>query len=202
MTAHVRILCGVLLSVSSLASAQEFKSPEQAFLHLHSVAISPRCVNCHGKKLSDGRHVPTVGDNMQVHPMHVSSSIPQLGMNCTSCHQRKNFATPHLPPGAANDLMPSFLWHMPHESMIIPSTITPRELCAKWLNPESNGIEIKRGGRNDMVLFKKQFERHVEADPLLHWAFSPGPGRKSAPGTKEMFISAMKTWLSGDAPCP
>ena len=70
------------------------------------------------------------------------------------------------------------------------------------VRPATNGIEVKRGGRQDMALFTKEFAHHAEADPLIHWAFAPGPGRKPAPGTKEMFISAMKTWLSGGAPCP
>ncbi|MEC8231903.1 MAG: hypothetical protein VX061_10750 [Pseudomonadota bacterium] len=189
---------------------------ETAFAYLFDVATSPRCVNCHGV-VENGAHRPTVGDNRTHHPMNITSinnlkmavqdgKFVQVGetnpVNCRGCHQDKNADEPGRPPGAANDLMPGFVWHMPPPTMIIARDVTPLQLCNNWLNPQINSFLAQRGGRNDMKTFKKEFEHHVKDDPLVRWAWAPGPGRTPAPGTHEDFGNAMTLWIDAGAPCP
>lgn len=215
------VAVGALIGNGATADAyQVFKneaSPENAFRYLHQVATHPRCANCHGQEI-DGVHRPTVGDDRRRHPMNISAAnnlqlmfanfqfqpVPKSDkpVNCRSCHQTKNGSAPGMPPGAANNLMPGFVWHMPPATMVVPVGIEPHELCENWLNPAKNSFLAFRGSRDDMKTFKKEFVHHVHDDPLIRWAWQPGPGRSSAPGTHKDFVMAMKTWIKGGAPCP
>lgn len=191
-------------------------TPDTAFEYLHQVATHPRCANCHGVE-EEGLHRPTVGDDRRLHPMNISSlNNLQLRVEdgkfvnnpsgnpvtCRGCHQDTNGKEFGMPPGAANDLMPGFVWHMPPARMKIERDISPAKLCELWLDPASNSNLAYRGGRNDMKTFKKEFEHHVKDDPLVRWAWEPGLGRTSAPGTHSEFVSAMSLWIDAGAPCP
>lgn len=191
-------------------------TPDTAFTYLHQVATHPRCANCHGV-VSEGVHRPTVGDNRLNHQMNISflnnftlrvqdgKFVPSGNLNpvnCRGCHQDKNGTDPGLPPGASNNLMPGFVWHMPPVTMKIERDLTPKQLCEAWLDPARNSNLAYRGGRNDMKTFKKEFEHHVKDDPLVRWAWEPGPGRTSAPGSHKEFVQAMTLWIDAGAPCP
>lgn len=191
-------------------------NPDTAFAYLHQVATHPRCANCHGVE-EDGLHRPTVGENREIHPMNISflnnlqlrvedgkfvQSTSGQPVTCRGCHQDSNGKEPDMPPGAANDLMPGFVWHMPPITMKIDRDMSAEKLCEQWLNPASNSNLAYRGGRNDMKTFKKEFEHHVKDDPLVRWAWNPGPGRSSAPGSHDEFVAAMSLWIDGGAPCP
>ena len=190
----VFVICG-LLSPSGAFSSTDVGGL-QAFEHLHKVATSPRCVNCHGKILEDGRHVPLVGEKSLPHPMNIDSRFPALGGKCTTCHQVRNSALPRFPPGAANDRMPGFLWHMPPPSMILNAKMTKKQLCELWTDPNRNAkTPGERGSLADLPKFRKEFMHHVEDDPLVHWAFSPDPGRAPAPGDVPKLVAAMDTWI-------
>lgn len=218
-----RWLLAAALLTSPLASlADQFsefkKSPDadKAFKYLHQVATHPRCANCHGV-VDNGIHHPTVGDERRPHPMNITSlnnlkmgfkdgEFVQLGeanaINCRGCHQNDNGKEPGMPPGAANDLMPGFVWHMPPPTMAIEPGLSAQELCNNWLNPAKNSFLAFRGSRHQMDIFKKEFEHHVKDDPLVRWAWQPGPERTPAPGTHEDFVKAMKIWIKAGAPCP
>ncbi|NHI02123.1 hypothetical protein [Oceanimonas sp. MB9] len=187
-----------------------------AFQYLYQVATHPRCANCHGV-VEDGIHRPTVGDQRIPHPMNITSLnnirlIAQDGkfvmadnlqpVNCRSCHRDENGTEAGMPPGAANDLMPGFVWHMPPVTMVIEQDITPAELCNNWLDPAKNSFLAMRGGRSDMATFKKEFEHHVQDDPLVRWSWDPGLNRTPAPGSHKDFAQAMTLWIDGGAPCP
>jgi hypothetical protein len=45
-------------------------------------------------------------------------------------------------------------------------------------------------------------EKDAKPDPLVEWAWNPGPGRESAPGTFEDFVQLMKWWRDQNAACP
>ena len=203
-------------STPAFEAYQQDPNPTTAFNYLFDVATHPRCVNCHGV-IEDGAHRPTVGDNSVPHPMNITSlnnlkiavqegKFVQVGethpVNCRGCHQDENAREPGRPPGAANDLMPGFVWHMPPPTMIIGNDMTPSKLCNNWLNPRLNSFLAQRGGRDDMKTFKKEFEHHVGDDPLVRWAWNPGPGRTPAPGTHAQFAKEMSVWINGGAPCP
>ena len=188
---------------------------DTAFMYLFQVATHPRCANCHGV-VDDGIHHPTVGDGRIPHPMNITSAnnlrlsvqngefvqMPNaLPVNCRTCHQNENGDEVGMPPGAANDLMKGFVWHMPPAFMAIHYDMTPEQLCNNWLDPTKNSFLAYRGGRGDMKTFKKEFEHHVEDDPLVRWAWSPGIDRTPAPGTHADFVEAMTMWIASGGPC-
>ncbi len=223
ITLNVRLLLiGALSLIGATATADPYDaykaspSAETAFDYLHQVATHPRCANCHGK-VEAGVHFPTVGDERRRHPMQISfrnnvrlvagpDGFDQVEttqpVTCRSCHRNSNMEGEGTPPGAANDLMPGFIWHMPPPTMIIDPDVSPRQLCEDWLNPAKNSFLATRGGRDDMETFKKEFIHHAQDDPLVRWSWEPGDDRTPAPGSHADFSAAMKTWVSAGAPCP
>ena len=188
-----------LASGESTGSATQFTDAKSAFNYIFRVATSPRCANCHGTQINN-RHFPTIGDKMAPHPMNIDSRFPELGGNCTTCHQKVNQLEPRLPPGAANNLMKDFLWQMPPASMILSDIKTPKQLCILWTNPTKNArIPGDRGSLESAQMrqkFKEKFDEHVDHDPLIHWAFQPGLGRTPSEGNKETLIAAMQLFTS------
>ena len=189
---------------------------QNAFNYLYEVAKHPRCANCHGV-VENGIHRPTVGEDRQVHPMNITAAnnlvltvkdhkfvqVPQAAMNCRSCHQDENQSEPGMPPGAANDKMPGFVWHMPPARMAIPKDMTPNQLCEQWLDPARNSNLEYRGGKDDLKTFRKAFvDHHAKVDPLILWSWEPGPGRAPAPGSNQDFIKALDIWITAGVPCP
>lgn len=214
----VALVAHVALAVDDPhAGFKRTPTPETAFSYLHQVATHPRCANCHGVS-DDSGHLPTVGDGRAAHPMGITSrhnvvltvsdhgfvQVPATGMNCRSCHQDANGTQTGMPPGAANEEMPGFVWHMPLPTMAIPRDLSPAELCSRWLDPARNSSHLaQRGGRDDLDTFRAEFlEHHAKVDPLVQWAWSPGPGRTPAPGSHEDFVEAMRIWIEAGAPCP
>ncbi len=195
----------------------EAPNQETAFSYLHQVATHPRCANCHGKVI-DGAHRPTVGDNLRPHPMNITvannlrlmieghefKEIPNSSqpVNCRNCHTDTNGQNAGMPPGAANNLMPGFVWHMPPPTMIIDEGLTPQQLCENWLDPAKNSNLAFRGGKDDLATFEKEFVHHVRDDPLIRWSWQPGPGRTAAPGEHADFVRAMQLWIDAGANCP
>jgi len=195
------------------------KNATNAFAYLYQVAMHPRCANCHGV-IENGVHRPTVGDDRHIHPMNISSVnnvfLQKLGnkivkpkgseqpVNCATCHQLENGTLAGSPPGAANELMPGFTWHMPAVTMAMPKDISAQTLCNRWLDPSQNSSHLAlRGGKDDLKTFKKEFlDHHASIDPLVIWAWEPGIGRVPAPGSHKEFVDAMGSWIAGGAPCP
>lgn len=191
---------------------------DSAFKYIHQVAIHPRCQNCHGVVDKNGNFYPTVGEQRRPHPMNITVSnnvvlfkdgdkfkqVPGVALSCSSCHQHKNGNKRGMPPGNITAEMPGFVWHMPQKNMVIPDGITAQQLCKKWLDPAHNSSHLaQRGGKDDLVTFKKEFhEHHVTLDPLVAWSWSPGPGREKAPGQHQDFIRAVGIWIDAGAPCP
>lgn len=221
---HSTIWALILFALSSVSYASPYEkflkepSSESAFGYIHEVTTHQRCVNCHGV-MEDGVQRPTVGEEGRLHPMNISSAHnlrlmledhifvevadSSQPVNCRSCHQDSNGDTPGMPPGAANDRMPGFVWHMPPPQMMLSRDMSPNQLCEQLLDPAKNSSHLAfRGGRDDMETFKKEFTHHVSDDPLVIWSWQPGPGRASAPGTHADFVEAMKLWIDAGAPCP
>lgn len=221
LTIVLAVLWTLLFNLSSSADPfEEYKknpSPETAFTYLHQVTTHQRCVNCHGV-VEQGALRPMVGDDSHIHPMNISNvhnlrlkaegkkfvEIPSSTqpMNCRGCHRDSNGDMAGMPPGAANDLMPGFVWHMPPPTMLLSKDMTPQQLCEDWLNPAKNSFLAIRGGRDDMATFEREFVHHVRDDPLIRWAWAPGPGRQPAPGNHEDFVKAMQLWIKHGAKCP
>lgn len=213
------ILLSSLLTVNANEVFKKFdRNPtaKNAFSYLFEVAKHPRCANCHGV-VENGVHKPTVGDYRKNHPMNITAlnnlvltvkdhhfvQVPSAAMNCRSCHQDTNYPEPGMPPGAANDKMPGFVWHMPPATMAVPRDITANQLCEQWLDPARNSNLVYRGGRDDLKTFRAEFlDHHAKVDPLILWAWEPGLGREAAPGTNKDFLKALDIWISAKAPCP
>ena len=184
--------------------------------YMHQVATHPRCANCHGK-LVGGAHRPTVGDEQRPHPMNISSANnlrlmaddhgfreapgSAQAVNCRGCHQDDNGLAIGSPPGAANTLMPGFVWHMPPQTMIIADDLSAARLCEQWLDPARNSFLAVRGSREDLKTFEKEFMHHVRDDPLIRWSWEPGAGRSPAPGSHADFVRAMQIWIDAGVPC-
>lgn len=224
MRRYVLLVLVAFIAALSATSADDpytsFKrspSAQNAFAYLHQVATHPRCANCHGVVDHRGHH-PTVGDDRVAHPMSITSrnnialrptehgfvqERNAVGMSCRDCHRDSNGREGGMPPGAANDEMPGFVWHMPPAGMVTDG-LSPAELCYLWLDPARNSSHLaQRGGRDDLETFRAEFlDHHAKIDPLVQWAWNPGPDRTPAPGSHEDFVEAMKVWIAAGAPCP
>lgn len=211
----------VTLSANAQDAYQRFidkPDAHSAFKYIHQVAIHPRCANCHGVVDKDNLFYPTVGEQRRPHPMNINiannvvlfkdgdtfKQVPGVPLSCTSCHQHSNGNMKGMPPGNITPAMPGFVWHMPQQTMTIPEGITAQQLCNKWLDPAHNSSHLaQRGGKDDLLTFKKEFhEHHATLDPLVAWSWSPGLGRKKAPGQHQDFIRAVGIWIDAGAPCP
>ena len=191
-------LCLILLTIGLTSNLlAQFKDGPSAFNYLWKIAKSPRCVNCHGLVV-DGVHRPTVGENFKIHPMNITDKYETLGHRCTTCHGLKNIDVPGAPPGASNKLRPGFHWQMPDRSMILGPNLTRTELCEIWTNPKKNG---NRGSLKEISKLEREFIKHMRTDPLVHWAFFPGPGRTSAGTGADLkanvdeLVSAVELWV-------
>ena len=60
---------------------------------------------------------------------------------------------------------------------------------------------MKDSARN-AVLTLAQLVEHMAHDPLVGWAWNPGPGREPAPGTQAAFGALVKAWADSGAACP
>jgi hypothetical protein len=65
------------------------------------------------------------------------------------------------------------------------------EICAQLKDVRQNG------GRT-----LAEVVQHLATDPLVLWAWAPGPGRQPAPGTHATFAALMKAWADTGAECP
>lgn len=153
------------------------------FLAIAQVMHSPRCQNCHP---NDGR--PRVGDAGRRHRMNVSRASMTSGLPCTTCHRTQNAPVPHSPPGIPGE--PG--WRMPGaENPMVFDGRSPHELCEQLKDPARNG-----GKSLD------ELREHFAHDPLVVWAWAPGPERTLPPITHEQLLVRVEGWVAAGAPCP
>lgn len=156
-----------------------------AFTEASKVLFSPRCANCH-----PAADAPTQGDQMLPHAQTVirgKDGKGVYGQTCATCHQKENLEGEHLPPGVSSE------WHMPPADMkMVFQGMTAGQLCRQLKNPRMNG------GRKTL---DKVIE-HLDADPLVLWAWSPGNGRSVPPMSHSDFLAKMKVWVDNGGACP
>jgi hypothetical protein len=150
------------------------------FVELGKVLTHPRCVNCH-----PAGDRPRQGDESRLHQPPVARGADGHGlaaMRCSSCHQGANF-DPGRVPGHPE-------WHLAPREMAWEGK-TLGEICAQIKDRERNG------GRSleDLV-------HHIGSDTLVGWAWSPGPGRRPAPGTQKQAGALVDAWVKSGAMCP
>lgn len=184
---HHVLLTVTLLAVgwtlfATVQAAKDENSPAglQAWEQIRTVLQHPRCLNCHQ---SD---VPLQGDERRLHIPLVhrgKDNLGDVGMRCTNCHNKSGnndtSGTPGAPPWSLAPL--SMLWQ----------GLSNGDLCRMLKDPARNG---KRDGH--MLL------EHMESEPLVLWAWTPGTGRSAPPVDHEHFVEQMKVWISAGMPCP
>lgn len=174
-----------LRAPADIAGADQGERSRALFGEAMKVIGSPRCLNCHP---SAGG--PTQGDDKHVHEPPVvrgPADIGALGMQCPTCHMPSNSA-------ALGDRIRS----VPGD----PSwRLAPVE--AGWTGKSAGAIcaQIKdktRNGGRDLA----QLHEHMAGDHLVGWAWAPGAGRTSAPGSQAQFGALIKAWIDTGAACP
>ena len=144
------------------------------------VLTHPRCVNCH-----PAGDRPRQGDVRRLHQPPVARGEDGFGlpaMRCPICHQAANFEPAGVPGDSG--------WHLAPREMSWEGK-TLGEICAQIKDPARNG------GRSlgDIV-------HHVGDDHLVGWAWAPGTGRQSAPGTQAQAGALVEAWVKTGAACP
>ena len=70
--------------------------------------------------------------------------------------------------------------------------VTASQLCKNLKDPKTNG-----GGKT-----LKEAVHHVETDPLVMWAWSPGEGRTLPPLSHADFVAKLNEWINNGGACP
>ena len=154
---------------------------------IYEVFSHPRCANCH----VGPDNVPIwsgsdYGPKARPHGMNINGGASRTGAEyiaCNACHTEHNALPPHGPPGAKG-------WQL------APATMqwfgkSSAEICAQIKDPAHNG------GRTVADVAK-----HIEDEPLVHWGWTPGPGREPAPYSVPQLVEFFKQWDAAGAPCP
>ncbi|HEY8087940.1 MAG TPA: Isoquinoline 1-oxidoreductase subunit [Polyangiaceae bacterium] len=149
------------------------------FAEASRVLLNPRCVNCHpsddSPRQRDGElHDPPV--------MRGDDDRGVTAMRCGSCHQDGNLELARVPGAPDWRLAPRFMaWQGK----------TAGAVCAQIKDPARNG-----GRSLDRIV------DHAAHDPLVAWAWSPGHGRPTPPGSQESFGALVRAWVEAGAACP
>ncbi len=187
---HVVTVMGVASATVLLAASlparpgkQDVDVSRAAFLQVYRVLTSPRCQNCH-----PAGDTPLQGEDSHEHLQNVKRGKDgrgEVGMRCDSCHQAKNIAGEHMPPGNPKWALPP-----PEQKMVFVGR-SPGELCKQLKDPKQNG------GRTLAMLLD-----HVANDDLVGWAWNPGDGRTLPPLSRVETAAQMKVWVESGATCP
>ena len=183
-----------IAQVATLRAPSEFSNigdervrSQALFTEAGKVLLDPRCLNCHPKDRQ-----PTQGNDMHPHmpPMHAATSgRGERGLACESCHQKTNTATNAKAiasvPGGGNPH-----WALPPASMSWQGK-TLSEICEQLKDRKRNGDHDLEG-----------IHHHVATDPLVAWAWNPGPGRRPAPGSQKEFADLIGAWVQTGGHCP
>jgi hypothetical protein len=175
---------GLLVVVLAFAAGAQDRdrAAAAAFEAIVPVLRHPRCMNCH----STG-DFPRQGDDGHRHTMQVRRGPDGHGVNavkCSTCHQDRNVAGVHAPPGAPE-------WHLPSPDMpMIWEGLTDRQLCELLKDPKQNGHRTVQ-----------QIVEHMST-PLVLWGWHPGEGRDAVPMPVSEFLARVKEWAANGAACP
>ncbi|HEY2546056.1 MAG TPA: hypothetical protein VGI46_08330 [Candidatus Acidoferrum sp.] len=173
----------IAVSLAARGAKQDTEASRAAFLQVYRVLTSPRCQNCH-----PAGDAPLQGDDSHVHLQNVKRGKDGhgvYGMRCDTCHQTKNLAGEHMPPGDPKWSLPS-----PEQKMVFVGR-SPAELCKQLKDTKQNG------GRTLAALVD-----HIANDDLVGWGWNPGDGRTLPPLTRVETAAQTKVWAEGGAACP
>ena len=162
-------------------------SGSELFRRAYAVFSHPRCSNCHpqgDRPWWDIAKRRVHGMNVQRGREEQDGAYGLPGMECATCHQDRNGEVAGSAPGAHR-------WRLAPKSMGWGGK-SVAEVCKqiKGEQPPEKVIEHIVGKGNE------------GPDPLVAWAWKPGPDRESAPGTFDDFIKIMKMWAARNGECP
>jgi hypothetical protein len=150
------------------------------FTEAGKVLTSARCVNCHP---AGDRPLQTDAGRLHQPPVERGADgFGTVSARCSTCHQGANF-DPAGMPGHAH-------WHLAPREMAWQGK-TVGEICVQVKDPARNG------GRT-----LAQIHDHMTNDSLVGWAWAPGYGRASAPGTQKELGALLDAWIKTGAVCP
>jgi hypothetical protein len=168
-------------SVESFSSIADPAARSAAiFTELGKVLTHPRCLNCH-----PAGDRPRQGDMSRLHQPPVVRGADGFGlpaMRCPICHLQANFDPAGVPGNP--------IWHLAPREMAWEGK-TLGEICAQIKDPARNG------NRALAALIE-----HIGEDHLVGWAWAPGYGRQSAPGTQKQAGALVEAWIETGAACP
>ena len=161
----------------------------EAWARIYEVASHPRCANCHtGESDVPIWSGPSYG-RTRPHGMRVRAGASRIGAEyvvCSSCHSysEQPQTEPHAAPRVAA------VW------MLAPVEAgwfgrSSEEICAQLRDQERNGDRDYLG-----------LADHLDHDVILHWAWSPGPGREPAPYSLADHKMDVHIWGAAGQPCP
>jgi hypothetical protein len=172
------------LAAAAPAPAQtpaEADAARAAFARAVAVFQHARCTNCHNR--GEG---PRQGNTPRAHLSNVKRGPEGRGegsVRCVACHKATNTAGGAV-PGAPD-------WRMPPPGRAGWDRLAPAEICAALKDPARNA-----------GLTPEQVVEHMAKDPLVLWAWAPGGIRSKPPIAHAEFMTLMRTWRAGGAPCP
>lgn len=183
---------GTAFAQGSLRSPAEFarivdvaERSAALFTEAAKVLEHPRCQNCH-----PATRIPTQGDDMHVHVplMHGGAGDHGVeGMPCAACHTEQNVPT----HGDGIASVPGTLhWGLAPAPMAWQG-LTTGAICEQLK-------DLERNGNRDLAAI----HRHIMTDRLIAWAWSPGAGRTTPPGTLDEFGALLAAWIDTGAHCP
>jgi hypothetical protein len=174
-------------STDTLAGVDSFSAisdPAQRsaalFTEAAKVLTHPRCMNCH-----PAGDRPRQGDLRRPHQPPVFRGEDGFGLaalRCPVCHQQANVDAGRVPGNP--------IWHLAPAEMGWEGK-TLGQICAQIKDPARNGNR----SLDDIV-------HHVGTDHLVGWAWAPGAGRQSAPGTQAQTGALLAEWVKSGAVCP
>ncbi len=180
--AATTVVLGAILAILAACGAKGSSpapSPE-LFAAFAPVLQHPRCLNCHP---SD--NYPRQGDDRRRHFLNVQRGPADqgvVGMRCFTCHQDRNQDYAGVPGAPHWQLAPSSMgWQ----------GLSVGEMCRSILDPGKNGNRSLA----DLV-------KHLNADPLVLWAWQPGSERQPPPLSRDEFMLRVRAWADAGAPCP
>lgn len=161
----------------------------EAWSRIYEVASHPRCSNCHVG--ADNRPMwsgPSYG-KARPHGMNINAGESRIGvetLQCMTCHSlsTRGNQRPHEAPRVGTTWMLA-----PVEAEWFGKTT--EEICAQLRDPDRNG--------------DRSFEdiaEHLTHDLILHWAWTPGPGREPAPYDLQSHVNDILAWGVAGMPCP
>ena len=174
------LLAGVSFRAPAGAEEDATATAKADFLEMSRVLLAPRCSNCH-----PAGDAPLQTDQAVRHAMNVTRTSAKSGLPCATCHPTQNSDFVGGPPGVPG-------WNLPpDEAPMVFVGKTPTELCE----------QLKDGARNGHRTLH-DLDEHMGHDPLVLWAWNPGPGRSLPPMTHEAFAAHVRRWVAAGGPCP